>query len=288
MVNTQTMLYMLSETKYSMMSYVIITRRDRAIVIDGGWAEDMPNLKRHINNREIAAWILTHPHKDHISGFVNEIMQNGGRDFDIKKIYYHFPPFEDLHNHTPEDYSYYKSEFEDMLPAFNSILPQIEPLTHIVEQGESIIIDEIKIDFLFTYHDYLTSNVMNDSSLVFKVNAPNKSVLFLGDIGPQGGDVLYWESRDLLKADIVQMAHHGHVCCGMEIYAEINPKICLWNTDEWLYNEKEVPEFLEDFELARKRNRTRMYGTPITRKWMDSLGIKEHYYTKDGTQVLKI
>lgn len=288
MVNTQTMLYMLSETKYSMMSYVIITRRDRAIVIDGGWAEDMPNLKRHINNREIAAWILTHPHKDHISGFVNEIMQNGGRDFDIKKIYYHFPPFEDLHNHTPEDYSYYKSEFEDMLPAFNSILPQIEPLTHIVEQGESIIIDEIKIDFLFTYHDYLTSNVMNDSSLVFKVNAPNKSVLFLGDIGPQGGDVLYWESRDLLKADIVQMAHHGHVCCGMEIYAAINPKICLWNTDEWLYNEKEVPEFLEDFELARKRNRTRMYGTPITRKWMDSLGIKEHYYTKDGTQVLKI
>lgn len=57
--------------------------------------------------------------------------------------------------------------------------------------------------------------------------------------------------------------------------------------DEWLYNE-EVLKFLEDYEFAGKRNRTRMYGTPITRKWMDSLGIKEHYYTKDGTQVLEI
>lgn len=62
----------------------------------------------------------------------------------------------------------------------------------------------------------------------------------------------------------------------------------IWHTDERLYKEKEFPEFLEDFELPGKRYGTRMYGTPITLKWMDSLGIKQHYYTKDDTQVLKI
>ena len=99
---------------------------------------------------------------------------------------------------------------------------------------------------------------------------------------------MYWESRDKLKADIVQMAHHGHVCCGMEIYAAINPDVCLWCTDEWLFNEEEVPIFLADFELSRKRDRTRMYGTTITKKWMEQLGVKKHYFTKDGTQKIVI
>ena len=40
----------------------------------------------------------------------------------------------------------------------------------------------------YSYHDGLFSNLMNDSSLVFSVTTPNKKVLFLGDLGPEGGD----------------------------------------------------------------------------------------------------
>ncbi len=72
--------------------------------------------------------------------------------------------------------------------------------------------------------DRIVPNIINDSSQVFKVTTPDKSVLFLGDIGPDGGDVLYRESRHLLKADIAQMAHHGHMNCSMEIYAAIMPE----------------------------------------------------------------
>ena len=124
---------------------------------------------------------------------------------------------------------------------------------------------------------------MNDSSLVFKVITPNKSVLFLGDLGPEGGDELYWESRHLLKADMVQMAHHGHMNCGMEVYAAIRPEACLWCCPDWLYNEPEVPQYLADYERAKRMGRTRMYGTAVTRMWMDQLGVKTHYVTKDGT-----
>jgi hypothetical protein len=119
---------------------------------------------------------------------------------------------------------------------------------------------------------------------VFHITTPNKKVLFLGDLGPEAGDVLYEESRDILKADIVQMAHHGHMNVGMEVYAAIMPDACMWCCADWLYNEPEIPHYLQNRQKLRSMQRERMYGTTVTRKWMDILGVKTHYVTKDGTQ----
>ncbi len=280
----ETVLYQIAETSEFMMSFVIVTKNDNVIVIDGGRDVDMPSLKQYIGGRHISMWILTHPHVDHIHGFVTEFNKNGCADFDIEKIYYNFPPYSIINNTDVQDYEYYKRDLSGMLPAFLEILPQFQDKTHIVKQGESFTVDEVKIDFLYSYHEGLTSNVVNDSSLVFKVITPDTSVLFLGDIGPEGGDVLYRESRHLLKSDIVQMAHHGHMNCSMEVYAAIMPKACMWCCRDWLYNEQEVPGYLSDAEKLRKMGRIRMYGTKITRDWMDILGVKTHYVTKDGTQ----
>lgn len=282
MKNTQTVMYQLTETSEFMMSFVIITKEDNAIVVDGGRKEDMPLLKEYIGGRRIAAWILTHAHNDHISGFISEFAENGGRDFDIEKVYYNFPEY-DLENHNVPNYEYYVTEMNESLPAFNAVLPKFKDKAHVTFQGEKIQIDEVKIEFLFSYRKELVSNLMNDSSLVFKLSTPNKSVLFLGDLGPEAGDILYEESRHLLKADIVQMAHHGHMNCGMEVYAAIAPEVCLWCCPEWLYNEPEIPNYLSDREGLRKMQRQRMYGTSLTRKWLDILGAKKHYVTKDGT-----
>ena len=182
------------------------------------------------------------------------------------------------------DYAYFKSELDEMLPAFNAVRDAFKDKEHIVTQGESIEVDEVKIDFLFSFHDGLYANLMNDSSLVFKVTAPNKTVLFLGDLGPDGGDELFRESRHLLKSDIVQMAHHGHMNVSMEVYAAIAPEACMWCCADWLYNEPEVPGYLSDVEKLRRMKRIRMYGTAVTRRWMEQLGVKTHYVTKDGTQ----
>ena len=139
------------------------------------------------------------------------------------------------------------------------------------------------IDFIYSWHDGLYNNPMNDSSLVFKITSPNRSVLFLGDLGPDGGDVLFRESRHLLKSDIVQMAHHGHMNVSMEVYAEIAPEACMWCAPDWLYDEPVLPPYLADGERLMKNGRVRMYGTALTRKWMDILGVRKHYVTKDGT-----
>jgi beta-lactamase superfamily II metal-dependent hydrolase len=285
----KTMLYQLTETSEFMMSFVLITKSNNAIVIDGGRPADMPLLKKYVGNRHISAWILTHAHIDHITGFIDEFNRNKLADFDVEKVYYNFPPYHELMERTDvPDIGYFRYDLNEVLPSFLKIEPELKDIAHVVRQGESITIDECRIDFIFTYHDGLFSNLMNDSSLVFSITTPNKKVLFLGDLGPEGGDVLYEESRHLLKADIVQMAHHGHMNVGMEVYAEVMPEACLWCCADWLYNEPEIPHYLVDRKRLRKMQREGMYGTTVTRRWMDILGVKKHYVTKDGTNEIEL
>jgi len=288
-MNDKTLLYQITETSKFMMSFVLVTKADNVIVIDGGRIEDMPLLKQYIGKRHISAWILTHPHGDHISGFIAEFKANRLADFDIEKLYYNFPPYSELKGRTDvPDPVYFDNELESCLAGFVEIEPELSDIAQTVKQGDSLDIDECHIDFIYSYHDGLFSNPMNDSSLVFRITTPNKKVLFLGDLGPEGGDVLYEESRHLLKADIVQMAHHGHMNVGMEVYAAIMPEACMWCCADWLYNEPEIPKYLENREGLRKRQRERMYGTTVTRGWMDILGVKKHYVTKDGTNTIEL
>ena len=288
MKNEETVLYMLTETSEFMMSFVLITKEDNAIIIDGGRAEDMPLLKEYVGGRHISAWILTHAHSDHVSGFISELERNGCADFDIERVVYNFPPMSDLQNHDVPDYEYFVEEYNECIPRFLAVRDKIVGREVIVNQGDSLTVDELRIDFLYTRHEGLVANPMNDTSLVFKITSPNKTVLFLGDLGPEGGDHLLRESRHLLKSDIVQMAHHGHMCVGMEVYAEIMPSVCLWCAPDWLYDECEMPDYLANEKRTRQRRRYRMYGTAMTRRWMDILGVKTHLVTKDGTQILTL
>ncbi len=285
-MNKKTVMYQITETSKFMMSFVIVTKNDNVIVIDGGRPADMPLLKEYIGGRHISAWILTHAHEDHISGFISEYKKDKLKDFDVEMIYYNFPPMEIIDNHDVRDYEYFKSELLETLPSFLEILPEIKDKTHFTIQGETIFVDEVKIEFLFSYHEGLTSNLMNDSSLVFKLSTPNKSVMFLGDIGPEAGDILYFESKDKLKADMVQMAHHGGFCCGMEIYAAIEPEVCLWCCREQSYNGQDVPWVYDDKEKMKALGWIRMYPLSVTRRWMEQLGVKKHYVTKDGTNTI--
>ena len=72
-MSEKTILYQLTETSEFMMSFVIITKKDNVIIIDGGRPLDMPLLKKYVGGRHVSAWILTHAHSDHVSGFIDEI-----------------------------------------------------------------------------------------------------------------------------------------------------------------------------------------------------------------------
>lgn len=134
----------------------------------------------------------------HISGLVHEFKENGGAGFDIEKIYYNMPNYDELMQKTEgevPDIEYFRRELSNLV-GFNSILPMIGDRAYVVEQGETLEVDECKIEVLYTYHDGLYSNLMNDSSVVFMLTTPSKKVLFLGDLGPEGGVTCFMRSRE--------------------------------------------------------------------------------------------
>lgn len=281
-MNTE--MYMLTETSEFMMSFVVVTKKNNVIIIDGGRKEDMPLLKKYVAGRHVSAWILTHAHSDHIEGFISEMTENGAADFDIGAVYYNFPDYDELIAITDvPDLTYFREELTETLPAFNAVKDKFAKKARVVKRGDKIVVDEVTIDVLYSYTGGLYANLMNDASLVFRLSGENKSVMFLGDLGPDGGDRLFRESKDLLKADYCQMAHHGHMNVSMEVYAKIMPEACFWCAPKWLYEEGEIPDYLSDGEGLERAGRIRMYGTALTRKWMELLGVKKHYVSGFGT-----
>lgn len=266
-------LYMLTEHSPFMMGFVFITDCNTAVIIDGGREDDLPHLMELVGDRPIRAWILTHPRKDHITGFIRAIQQPEIADR-IEKICYNFP--------SPEFVLTCEKNFLDSpLDAFYAALPAVFEKCVTAAPGLTLSIDGLSVEFLFCgcekYRFPKPNLAVNEGSLVCRVTAEQmRSILFLGDLGPCGGRDLLKECGDKLPSDIVQMAHHGHSGVTLEVYRKIAPAACLWCAPEWLWEEPDV-------EIEPE-----LFGTRHTRKWMDELGVREHYVTKDGTQEIPL
>ncbi len=183
-------------------------------------------------------------------------------------MYYNFPSLEFAKITADDD--------EESLPDFYKLLPCLDEKAQKVHTGDIITVDDITIEILYHFdendktYDFIYKTI-NDTSIAFRVNTPNSSVIFLGDLGPEAGEILAEQGEEKLYAEYCQMAHHGHSGVGADVYILINPRVCIWNAPEWLWEE---PGDLVDY---------RRYGLKRTRLWMERLGVKEHIVTKNGT-----
>ena len=263
-------MFVITETSPFMMSYVIITEQGNCVIVDGGRPEDVPLLREKVKGRKIKAWFLTHPHLDHITAF-NQLVKDEDPDFDFEKVYFNFPNIDTFVS---------KDGYEDWdsLRSFNEIFPKIQHKAQVVRTGDCIEIDELKVEILYHYEEnyFFVKPNLNDTSIVFRVTTPRSSVLFLGDLGPEGGDILVEQGEEKLRAEYCQMAHHGHGCVGPDVYMHIQPRVCIWNAPAWLWEEDGG---LQDF---------RCYGTKRTRFWMEKIGVKEHIVTANGTAEIEL
>ena len=125
----------------------------------------------------------------------------------------------------------------------------------------------------------LNAGIINNTSVVFMLTLGGKKMLFLGDAEPEEGARLLalYKGTDKLKADYVQMAHHGQGGVERDVYEEISPTACFWCTPDWLWNNDAGGGF-----------NTHTWKTVIVRGWMEELGVKEHYVLMDGTQKVEI
>lgn len=268
-LNKTSELYQLSATSSrQMMGYLIKTNNNKIIAIDGGMKEDSEefiNKVKELGANKIDYWFLTHPHIDHC-GVFSKIVDEGL--IEIDKIYYSFLEEKWYEEAEPD-------RKEETNAIFNSIRnDRIKSKLIEVNKGETIEVGNLKIKVLevknpeFTQSEYM----INNQSMIFKIIGKRNTVLILGDCGIQESNKLLKDyTQEELKADICQIAHHGQAGATKDLYKAINPKVCLWPTTEWIWN-----------------NTNGNLKTEETRKWIEELNVEQNILAFEGIQQVEI
>lgn len=254
-----------------LLSMVLQSADGSVVVIDGGWTMDAYHLTKVLKDMggHVDAWFLTHPHSDHVGAFI-DIVNDPESPITIDNVYYKMA--EQSWYDAKESH---RSELVASLYAALAKLPA-EKLHGDMRKGQRIQIGDISAEVMNDIY-LLNDTPVNNSSMAVKFHMGGKSIMVLGDMGPEGGKRLLADNNSgQLKSDIVQMSHHGQYGVEKEVYAAIDPDICLWPTPGWLWNND-----------SGKGTGTGGWYTMETRSWMEELGIKQHYSIKDGDWVLQ-
>ncbi len=108
----------------------------------------------------------------------------------------------------------------------------------IVEGGEKVSIeDNLYFDIIWPFSDNMISdNSINNNSLVCKLNYKNYSMLFTGDIEAIAEKAIlkkYSKNFNILKSDILKVAHHGSKTSSItEFIEKIKPKYAIIGVGE--------------------------------------------------------
>ena len=108
----------------------------------------------------------------------------------------------------------------------------------IVEEGEKVSIeDDLYFDIIWPFSDNMISdNSINNNSLVCKLNYKNYSMLFTGDIEAIAEKAIlkkYSKNLNILKSDILKVAHHGSKTSSItEFIEKIKPKYAIIGVGE--------------------------------------------------------
>lgn len=197
------------------MCYIVKLSDGRALLIDGGFPNDActENLWKTLNKMEIAAdengklqiaaWIFTHGHGDHIGTFRTFSAKYAAR-VAVEHFVYNLPGDNEV---APEECD--EQSFERLI---YSLYPGAKRVTP--HAGVQYYFGNATVSMLYTPELYYNSDqpisYFNDAGLVFQVTAGGASALFLGDAGEAPARIMTERyERTAFRSDILQILHHG-------------------------------------------------------------------------------
>ncbi|MBR4308862.1 MAG: MBL fold metallo-hydrolase [Oscillospiraceae bacterium] len=259
----------------------------------------------------VDAWFFTHNHNDHYGAFLGiaELYPNG---ITVDTIYHRFPTATELPIYFADDKPTDRVTALNYIPNAAKKLKNAEGgavkteiLNSILTDGCNSMLDfdEVHIDVLLTCEDVfkevdtnttkysgtlansattafsnktlkqLVSGNFNESSTVFRMTVPGKTILITGDAAFACGVVLqkYHGTAFDLKSDVVQVSHHGQAGLQKAVYTLVDADVALWPAPSWVYN------------AAQSATNVRTY---YARQWFSSWGTT-NYASYNGPQTFK-
>ena len=243
------------------MGYMVKTRNDQIIFIDGGFGVDYELIKSYID--KYGNGIVNH------LGALIELLSKDN-DIIIENLYYNLL--------TEEWYKKYDERgFTSEKALLDSLGNEKIKNKIVCEKGQRFKIDNVEVEIIRVADEtIIDADNGNEASMTFKLTATDvrKSMIFLGDSMTRSSKELL-NSKEKLKADAVQMAHHGNWGVTKEVYEAINPEVAFFNAPENLYNNDSGGGF-----------NTGPWSSVIVRGWLDEIGVKEKYVAFEGTQMI--
>jgi beta-lactamase superfamily II metal-dependent hydrolase len=197
-------------------------------VIDGGYYGDGSAIGEIIKSQGglVKAWILTHPHFDHIGAFLN-CMIEGAEGITVQNVYY--SPFtRDFFKNSSNiqnDLSNEANNFED----FEKVREMKGNATFIpMKKGDQLNLEGMNINCLWSFDPAIDD--INDNSLVLRIEMNGVSLLITGDITEKIVDKLIQNdnnNENYLDVDFIQIPHHGYTGTGTKLYQITSPQFAL-------------------------------------------------------------
>ncbi len=251
-------------------SFIITTSDGKVIVIDGGFRSETDCFIKYLKQvtgtekPHVDAWFLSHPHDDHCEVFL-EVAEHHAHEITFDKVYASFP--------DAAFYDGYDEAAVTVIREYERLRPRFAEKAATLEEGDVFFVGAAKFTVFYTFHPERTPDWhnCNDASTVMRMDLGGVGVMFDGDAAVNAGEYVtaaYGDSG-LLKCEYCKMAHHGQDGVGRNFYEAVSPKVCLWPTPTWVYN-----------------NDNGNLKTAETRAWVKDLAVLKEYKSFEGTQVI--
>lgn len=256
-------------TNAQQLSGVVKSADGRVVVIDGGQEADAEHLISTIREMGgvVDAWLVTHPQTDHVGGLY-AVLKDHRQDIDIRGIYYHF-----------FDQSWYDTVDPDeagMVSVLREQLATVDPARLHDDIGAGTVIplsEGMVITVLNSPVQSSDSYAVNSSGLMYDILIDGKHLVILGDMGREVGDrLMRGEAISGLKADFVQMSHHGQDGVSEGFYRMLEPTYCIWPTTEWIYHVEGTDTRLR---------------TMLTKSWISGMNVAANFLTIGGDVIIR-
>lgn len=260
-----------SDINTQMMGYELKTASGKVILVDSGTKSDSEKLAKKIkeDGNKVDYWFITHGHHDHAEAFCDIVEKT---NIEIERIYI-----------SLNDLEWYEQNCEphrlEFLHRLYNVIKNSRIKEKVIEPKLNDIIQidtNLKAEILGIKNPEITENAMNEQSMVISFITKENKILFLGDTGIKSSKKLLDTQREKLKSNIVQMAHHGQNGASKELYEAISPKVCLFPTPLWLWNNDNG----NGYDSGE-------WKTLETRKWIEELNV-EKYFNGENDIVIKV